>query len=281
MSFRAAALAALLFVASVSHAVCPDDPADCLAGGGSPATDCYVAFAGIPSLDVTCTDGDPSCDTDGHVDGVCTFGLQACVDVPQAGCTPAALTSPRVAPKKGDGAVLVVALASVAGAGTGCTAPGFAVPLKAAIAGLKPAVVRLKVSVAGGGKRDTDKVKLTCLPGVPSFANDVQPILTAKCAFAGCHSSASAKQSLVLDPGVAYGQLVNRQTTEGGRLLIVEPGSVKSSYMARKILGRHIAPGTTIMPQGCPGAPQMPDGCLTPADVAKILSWIQGQAPAN
>ncbi len=278
----AAVAAALVAVPLVAVAACPEVATDCLSGGGNPATDCYVAFAGIPSTTTSCTDGDPSCDQDGRADGVCTFPLEICVNVPQPGCTPAALGAPRVTPRKGAGTTLGAALGAVLAAdpsAAACTAPGFAVTLKTAVAGLKPAVAKVKASVAAGRKRDTDTATLTCMPGAPHFEADVQPLFTQKCAFSGCHSSASHQQGLVLDEGVAYGALVNKQMTEAGPLLLVAPGSVKGSYLTRKILGKHLAPGTAIMPQGCPGAPQNPGGCLTPGDIATILEWIQAGAP--
>jgi hypothetical protein len=40
-----------------------------------------------------CHDGDPTCDTDGVVNHVCTIALTACVDTPTGTCTPEPLTS--------------------------------------------------------------------------------------------------------------------------------------------------------------------------------------------
>src|SRR5262245_55108609 len=34
-------------------------------GGGNPATDCYAEFDGVSANRVVCSDGDPSCDSDG------------------------------------------------------------------------------------------------------------------------------------------------------------------------------------------------------------------------
>ena len=36
----------------------------------------------LPASTQTCTDGDPGCDTDQTRDGVCTFGAQLCLHVP-------------------------------------------------------------------------------------------------------------------------------------------------------------------------------------------------------
>src|SRR5262249_44670462 len=48
----------------------------------------------LPSSTQTCTDGDPSCDTDQTRDGVCTFGADLCLRVPATripNCTPDAI----------------------------------------------------------------------------------------------------------------------------------------------------------------------------------------------
>jgi cysteine-rich repeat protein len=50
----------------------------------------------LPATTQICTDGDPGCDTDLTRDGVCTFGTQLCLRVPDErlpGCTPAGITS--------------------------------------------------------------------------------------------------------------------------------------------------------------------------------------------
>src|SRR5262245_47895331 len=86
---------ALLLIALVVPSASADCPGDCVAGGGPAATDCFVAFSGIPGTTVSCTDGDPTCDTDGKADGACTLALQACINVAGLpGCTPGSLTAP-------------------------------------------------------------------------------------------------------------------------------------------------------------------------------------------
>ena len=67
--------------------------------GGSGSTDCYLefdggtcsgTFHGKPSIE--CVDGDPSCDTDGQANGVCTFSITVCeAQTDVSGCTPQAL----------------------------------------------------------------------------------------------------------------------------------------------------------------------------------------------
>src|SRR5205814_6935552 len=141
-------------------------------------------------------------------------------------------------------------------------------------------------TAASGGKRDKDTLKLTCLPSTvaPSFANAVQPIFTAKCAYAGgCHDSGfraganGSRPGQVLEPGVAYGDTVNVQSSESPKFLRVKPGSIKSSFMARKILGQGIVPqpiGGARMPLGCPGGPLPSGGCLDQDELFTLLYWI-------
>jgi hypothetical protein len=67
-----------------------------VSGGSDPSTDCYVEFDGVTATGtvpsgkplVSCQDGDPSCDTDGQANGVCTFSITACAfQADVSGCT--------------------------------------------------------------------------------------------------------------------------------------------------------------------------------------------------
>jgi hypothetical protein len=62
-------------------------PGDCLMGGGSKRTDCFVEYRGTgPAIRrggrvkpvLQCSDGDPGCDVDGVRNGTCTFGIAMC-----------------------------------------------------------------------------------------------------------------------------------------------------------------------------------------------------------
>src|SRR5438552_1658604 len=77
------ALAFALLLAPAARAGCPPD---CVAGGGPSATDCFVAWSGLPGMTETCADGE-ACDIDGKVDGVCMLGLQGCINVPGLGAS--------------------------------------------------------------------------------------------------------------------------------------------------------------------------------------------------
>ena len=92
---------ALAFVLVLGPAARADCPPDCVGGGGPSATDCFVAWSGLPGMSETCADGE-ACDLDGKVDGICMLGLQGCINVPGLGaCTPAGLSGPpTVTPSK-------------------------------------------------------------------------------------------------------------------------------------------------------------------------------------
>src|SRR5262245_27869477 len=89
-------LFACLLAAASARAQCDN----CIPGGGPAATDCFVAWSGVPpDMRFTCTDGSAS-DADGAFDGVCHLRLRVCVNVPDMpGCTPQTLTrTPTVKP---------------------------------------------------------------------------------------------------------------------------------------------------------------------------------------
>jgi hypothetical protein len=270
------ALASLL-IARIAPAACPGP--DCFAGGGPSATDCMVTWSGVTGPSTTCVDGS-SCDQDGTADGVCTFPLAACLGDAACGIT-GAVTS-KVTPAKVAGAAALASAIDQLAPGQ-CTTPGFTVPVKlsAQLGPIKPGVARMKAVVTSGGKKDPDTLKLTCQHASPSFAADIQPILTERCTQGACHGSDFVSQGLNLSAGAAYAALVGPQATEGGNLKIVTPGNISKSFMARKILGRGLKVSSgSMMPQGCPGVPPA-GGCLSPAETYTILSWIQSGAPNN
>lgn len=105
-----------------------------------------------------------------------------------------------------------------------------------------------------------------------SFASDVQPIFTANCALAGCHSAASAQQGLILQAGQALASIVNVASRERPDLDRIEPGDPDRSYLVMKIRGD----------SGIVGG-QMPLGRtpLSAAQIATIVTWVQEGAANN
>jgi len=277
-----AALVCALAFARAAAATCPGD---CIAGGGPAATDCYVEYDGIVTTNTACTDGNPSCDMDGVVNGTCVFPISTCLNVAgDAKCTPVALSgTPVVRPAKSEVAqALEQALAALDPSQAACTPRGIAVPLSASLTGVKEGVARLTITASAGGKRDRDKLRLTCRPSpaAPSLKNVVEPIFAAHCALPACHATVGGSITPALDGSDMHAALVDVSSVNVPSLSLVRPGSVAQSYLARKILGKHIPDHTARMPNGCPANPPA-GGCLTDGEIAAILAWIQTGAADN
>ncbi len=69
----------------------------------------------------------------------------------------------------------------------------------------------------------------------PSFATDIQPIFTRRCAIGGCHSLNSARAEMVLVAGHAYDSIVNKPSFLNPALDRVEPGDAANSWLVRMI----------------------------------------------
>jgi len=279
------ALAAAIVVLAVTPAARATCPPDCVGGGGSPTTDCLVEFGGITTTVEACTDGNPSCDMDGVVNGVCTFPLSVCINVVgDPSCSVHGLSrAPTVRPARSPVAqALAGALATLDPTQTACTAPGLVVPLTAGLKGVEETVVRLGITASAGQKRDRNKLRLTCRPSptAPSLAGVLEPIFATRCALPACHASAPGSVAPTLAGGDMHDALVDVPAMNVPSLMLVRPGTVAQSYLARKILGRRIPDHTPAMPQGCPKVVPA-GGCLTPGETAAIIRWIQTGAPDN
>ncbi len=112
------------------------------------------------------------------------------------------------------------------------------------------------------------------VPGGTTFAAAVQPILTANCAFAGCHAGATPQEGMNLSSGQAYGSLVGVASRQVPRLSRVAPGNPDSSYVVLKLEGAAGAVGGvgTRMPLG---------GELTSTELATIRAWVSAGAANN
>ena len=108
----------------------------------------------------------------------------------------------------------------------------------------------------------------------PSFANDIQPIFTRRCAIGGCHSVNSARAEMVLTAGHAYDSIVNKPSYLNSVLDRVEPGDAASSWLVRMIEPDDDARlHYSRMPLG--GQP------LTNNQIATIVNWIENGALRN
>jgi hypothetical protein len=263
----------LLACTGVASAQCPTA---CSGGGGPASTDCFLAWGDAPGKVITCTDGDPACDVDATIDGVCTFGLKACTNVAVGACAATALDAPPTLLAKGSGAeALGSAFGSLPMSTEGCTEGGLVkLAITSSPSKLKPAKLTLRATAVAGGKKDKDTFKLVCNPARPTLAASIQPIFTATCTFAGCHSGQLPQSGLSLEDGKSAAGLSD-VAAASGKLARVKPGSLKKSYLTRSLFGN----AAVFMPDGCPLDPTAQGGrCLTQSEIYLILAWIQSGA---
>jgi hypothetical protein len=104
--------------------------------------------------------------------------------------------------------------------------------------------------------------------GCTTFEESVQPILTASCAFAGCHGGGSPAQGLLLESGSAIASLVGVDSSEQPGTPLVDPGSLDTSFLWIKLLPD--PPVGARMPYG---------GALSGAQLDAVAAWIEAGAP--
>lgn len=102
-----------------------------------------------------------------------------------------------------------------------------------------------------------------------TFTRVQNEIFTPSCASIGCHDPLGQQSQLILSPGRAYDQTVNRASVEMPSLARVTPNDPAASYLYRKITGAGITGDR--MPQG--RAP------LTDAQIRLVRDWIRRGAP--
>lgn len=143
----------------------------------------------------TCTDGDPFCDADGAVNGKCEFAVRACFNAENESCKSAGLSewhlkSPRAdrggSPQIDNARALrdaVLALdfearvasvprkvnfpAALAAADACTDLVGFTVPLRGRTLARKGEARIVATTTDASGNRDTDRLRLVCLPATP------------------------------------------------------------------------------------------------------------------
>jgi hypothetical protein len=105
-----------------------------------------------------------------------------------------------------------------------------------------------------------------------SFAEVQSRVFSPTCALGGCHDAATASGGMVLEPGRAYGEIVDRRAVGRADLDRVEPGQPERSYLIKKLRGDPDIAGEP-MPLGGPP--------LGAAELAGIAGWIEAGAPAE
>ena len=108
-----------------------------------------------------------------------------------------------------------------------------------------------------------------------SFSAQIIPIIQSNCAFVACHAASTQfppGEGLVLDSGVARGNLVDVNSRQQVTRKLVQPEDSDSSYLIRKLEGGVSVSGDR-MPQGGP--------YLLPANMQLFRLWIDQGARNN
>jgi hypothetical protein len=114
----------------------------------------------------------------------------------------------------------------------------------------------LASSIIGGCYYDEVQPADESLPQNVSFANDVEPILVAKCSFTGCHDAVPAH-----DPTLVAGQAY--------------AGIIEGHYV------NTVAPKESILYTMVASGEMPPSGPLSNNEVKTILAWITEGAKNN
>lgn len=141
-------------------------------------------------------------------------------------------------------------------------------PLLVAVAALAAA------SGCGGTARSpTEPAPVPGTGQALTFSQIQAGIFTPSCAKSGCHTSAAASGSLVLEAGQSYAQIVGRPAQEEAQLDYVRPGNPEASYLLKKVRGDSDISGSRMPRDGPP--------FLTAQQIAGLAAWIQAGAPNN
>ena len=138
------------------------------------------------------------------------------------------------------------------------------------------ATVLLALAACGAGNGeglDQNGQPLTSGSGAislaPTLASIQDNVFSIRCAVPGCHGGPTAQQGLRLDPGFAYGNLINVASPRDQNLIRVIPGNPDASFIIQKLEGTQTLGDR--MPLFGPYLPQ------TTIDV--IRQWIHDGAP--
>jgi hypothetical protein len=287
-------------------------------GGGSPRMDCLAVFettANVPPRhpkNVRCTDGDPTCDADGVVNGTCEFPVAVCANSQFApGCTMSGVQTISVDHASDDGdpkfSPALQALQArihneidppTADSAQCTSATTFRLTIRGPFGPgvCKPAMQMVRMVTVSGlidGKvyRDVDKLRLRCDPApngctpaelfTGTFDRIQRQVFNQSCAVSGCHDSQSKTGNLLLETGAAYANLVDAATTNVGanaagwkrvHTLDATSGDPATSLLLQKLVGPPAGFGAR-MPFNRPKLDQ------SLIDVVQL--WIAAGAPAT
>lgn len=112
-------------------------------------------------------------------------------------------------------------------------------------------------------------------PTNPTLALDVQPIFTASCALAGCHTGTGPAEGLDLSSGNTFGNTVGIPSAQLPSMNRVTANDPSQSYLVHKIEGTQgsVAGTGSRMPLG--------RAALSSTQIATIRAWITSGARNN
>ncbi len=249
-------------------------------GGGSPTTDCLAVydapFNAAPKPNVTCVDGDVTCDADGVVNGICEIPVTVCVNSTAiAACTLDGVETITVQHAMDNGdpkfdpdfqalqtklnndiqpPTTTANLCTNAPSNVHIFIKGPVGKNKCQHNSKKLAVTTTSTAIGGKVFTDKDTLKFSCEPAADTvggcdpqtlfggtFDRIQKEIFNESCAVSGCHDSQSHQNNLILEVGASYTNLINVAPTNGAALeagwLRVTPGDSSKSYLYHKVTG--------------------------------------------
>jgi hypothetical protein len=282
-SYRVGAIAIATLVLVAASAA-----ATVVGGGGNKQSDCLLVFdapvnipAGKPRH-VFCVDGDPACDADGVVNGICEVPVVVCANsTALSDCTMNGVHSITVSHALDNGDPkfdpdfqalqdrILSDLQPPTVAPNACIGIpiGVRVPIKGPVGNnrcgrrsKKVQVTTVSENIGGRVYVDKDTIKLTCAPA-PAVAGGCDPltlfggtydriqkqIFNQSCAVSGCHDSQSQQGNLLLETGASLTNLLNVNpdniaAANAGWKRVI-PGNPAHSYLLQKVEGNFPGPG--------------------------------------
>lgn len=280
-------------------------------GGGPKSLDCLAVFETpvvlAPNVrQIRCTDGDPSCDGDGIVNGECRFPITVCANSTAISqCSLNGVQSMHVQHSDDNGdpkfdpdfqalqSRIENQIDPPSSAPDDCTAASnITVRLKGPFAGnrCRQNTKSLKLTTTSTFQvnrfiTDTDTMRLTCRPAADScdpaslfngtFDRIQKQIFNTSCAVSGCHDSQSQAGGMLLEIGAAYTQTVNHVptnfTAQGLGWNRITPNDPEMSFLYHKVTGDLGVGLGSRMPLGRPALAQ---------NLIQIIRlWIEAGAP--
>lgn len=282
-----------------------------VSGGGPLSLDCLAVFDTPVTLTgnthtIRCTDGDPSCDADGVVNGECKFSVAVCANsTTPASCTLQGVQSMFIDHSDDNGdpkfdpdfqalqSRIDNQIDPPSSTVDDCTsASNITVKLKGPFAAnrCRQSSKLLKLTSSSTFQNnhfytDADTLKLTCRPATDScdpaslfsgtFDRIQKQIFNNNCAVSGCHDSQSRTGDMLLEVGASYTQIVgvtpHNATAAGLGWDRIFPSDPTMSFLYHKITGDLGAGLGSRMPLG--RAP------LSPNLIEIVRLWIVAGAP--